>query len=63
MTLFARRLIVLAITMIALELGLRSGDAAETTEATLNDGYSIFYNFCDQESQLSLLFWFKSAPA
>jgi hypothetical protein len=31
-------------------------------QAALNDGYSLFYDFCNQESQLSLLFWFKSAP-
>ena len=31
-------------------------------QAALNDGYSLFYDFCNQESELSLLFWFKSAP-
>jgi hypothetical protein len=31
-------------------------------EASLNDGYSLFYDFCSQESQLSLLRWFKTMP-
>ncbi len=31
-------------------------------QSALNDGYSLFYDFCDQESQLSLLLWVKSTP-
>ncbi len=31
-------------------------------QASLNDGYSLFYDFCSQESQLSLLRWFKTMP-
>jgi len=38
--------------------------ATETTanQSTLNDGYSLFYDFCKQESQISLLLWVKSMP-
>jgi hypothetical protein len=36
----------------------QSGD----NQAALNDGYSLFQDFCSQESQVSLLLWFKSAP-
>ena len=31
-------------------------------QSSLNDGYSIFYDFCSQESQLSLLMWVKTTP-
>ena len=34
----------------------------KASQATLNDGYSLFYDFCHQESQLWLLLWIKSAP-
>ena len=42
----------------------KSADAAPsvTSQAALNDGYSLFYDFCDQESQLSLLLWIKTTP-
>jgi len=43
-------------------LGASNVRAADATQQSLNDGYSLFYDFCNQESQLSLLFWFKSAP-
>jgi len=32
------------------------------SQSTLNDGYSLFYDFCKQESQLSLLDWVKAMP-
>jgi len=32
------------------------------TQSSLNDGYSLFYHFCDQESELSLLLWVKTTP-
>ncbi len=35
--------------------------ASDATQSSLNDGYSLFYDFCDQESQLSLLLWIKTA--
>jgi hypothetical protein len=34
----------------------------KANQTTLNDGYSLFYDFCKQESQLSLLRWVKSMP-
>lgn len=37
--------------------------AADAGRASLNDGYSQFYNFCEQESHLSLLLWIKKSPA
>jgi hypothetical protein len=46
----------------AVTVGSARASDAETTQASLNDGYSTFYHFCDQESQLSLLLWFKTAP-
>jgi hypothetical protein len=35
---------------------------AKANQSTLNDGYSLFYDFCKQESQLSLLLWVKTMP-
>jgi len=45
-------------------VGADSAGAVENkaTQASLNDGYSLFYNFCDQESKLSLLLWIKTTP-
>ena len=45
-------------------LGHGSSPAAEATasQSTLNDGYSLFYDFCRQESKLSLLLWVKTMP-
>jgi hypothetical protein len=39
-----------------------AGESNAAAQSSLNDGYSLFYQFCDQESQLSLLLWIKSAP-
>jgi hypothetical protein len=39
-----------------------SAPEAEASQSSLNDGYSIFYDFCSQESQLSLLMWVKTTP-
>jgi hypothetical protein len=41
-----------------------SSRAAEikANQSSLNDGYSLFYDFCSQESQLSLLMWVKTTP-
>ncbi len=41
--------------------GVSRATESEVAPSSLNDGYSIFYDFCDQESQLSLLLWFKTA--
>jgi hypothetical protein len=38
------------------------GADAKPSQASLNDGYSLFYDFCKQESQLSLLLWVKTTP-
>lgn len=57
------RWLILAV-LSALNLGggtLRAADS-HGGQAALNDGYSLFYDFCNQESELSLLFWIKSAP-
>jgi hypothetical protein len=32
------------------------------SQASLNDGYSQFYTFCEEESHLSLLLWVKATP-
>jgi hypothetical protein len=40
--------------------GLRAAES-NATQSSLNDGYSLFYDFCNQESQLSLLLWIKTA--
>jgi hypothetical protein len=37
-------------------------DEPKANQSTLNDGYSLFYDFCKQESQLSLLRWVKTMP-
>ena len=37
-------------------------DEAKVSPSNLNDGYSLFYDFCQQESQLSLLLWIKTMP-
>jgi hypothetical protein len=49
--------------MILLGIGGGVMRAAESdaTQSSLNDGYSLFYDFCNQESQLSLLLWIKTA--
>jgi hypothetical protein len=59
-----RRLVLTIVAVTVLNLGGRSLQGAETqaSQSSLNDGYSLFYDFCSQESQLSLLLWFKSAP-
>ena len=46
-------------------VGHGSAQAAEAkaSQSTLNDGYSLFYDFCKQESQLSLLLWVKTMPS
>jgi hypothetical protein len=53
-------LVVVAATL----LGSASARAADSTatQASLSDGYSLFYDFCDQESQMSLLLWIKHTP-
>jgi hypothetical protein len=50
--------------VIFLMIGPCSLRAAENKagQSSLNDGYSLFYDFCKQESQLSLLLWVKTTP-
>lgn len=50
-----------AIFLMAGQGSLRAAEA-KASQSTLNDGYSLFYNFCKQESQLSLLLWVKTIP-
>jgi len=42
--------------------GSSQAGEAKASQSTLNDGYSLFYDFCKQESQLSLLLWVKTMP-
>ncbi len=64
MQIFSRRSVLL---LLVLAMGCGSGGrlaAADSKagQSALNDGYSLFYDFCDQESALSLLLWIKTAP-
>jgi hypothetical protein len=62
--LFIRRWSSILMGVAFLMIGGFSSSAAEVkaSQSSLNDGYSIFYDFCNQESQLSLLMWVKSTP-
>jgi len=55
-----------SVLVVAAAFGIGGGplSAAESSagQSSLNDGYSLFYDFCNQESQLSLLLWVKTAP-
>jgi len=64
MKLFLRLVTVLfAVVAIWVEGGRTVGAAeSETAQSSLNDGYSLFYDFCNQESQLSILLWIKTTP-
>jgi hypothetical protein len=64
MTLFPRRYLsaVLAATLFGIAGGWFQAADVKGSQSSLNDGYSLFYDFCNQESQLSLLLWIKSAP-
>jgi hypothetical protein len=64
MTLFPRRYLsaVLAATLFGIAGGWSQAADVKGSQSSLNDGYSLFYDFCNQESQLSLLLWIKSAP-
>ena len=54
--------VLLATAFLALGGGsLRAADG-KGGQSSLNDGYSLFYDFCDQESELSLLLWIKTTP-
>jgi len=52
--------------VIAAVLGICGGSSCaaqdKSSQSSLNDGYSLFYHFCDQESELSLLLWIKTTP-
>ena len=56
---------VLPVVAVVLMAGLATAGAESVTasQSSLNDGYSLFYDFCSQESQLSLLLWVKKMPA
>jgi hypothetical protein len=62
-SLIRQRLFVLA-GAIFLLAGHGSSQAVEVqaSQSTLNDGYSQLYDFCKQESQVSLLLWVKTMP-
>jgi hypothetical protein len=64
MTPTLRRYASLLLATLLLPLGAVSSRAADTpsSQSSLNDGYSLFYDFCQQESQLSLLLWIKTTP-
>ena len=58
-----RRHIVLAGTFLLMAgQGFLQASEVDASQSTLNDGYSLFYDFCKQESQLSLLVWVKTMP-
>ena len=63
MKLSLRRCAFIFVGFAALSLG-NFARAAETktSQASLDDGYSLFYDFCNQESALSLLLWIKTTP-
>ena len=42
--------------------GSSRASGVDAGQSSLNDGYSLFYDFCNQESQLSLLVWVKTMP-
>jgi hypothetical protein len=50
-----------AVFLLIGHVSLRADDAI-VNRSTLDDGYSQFYDFCKQESQLSLLRWVKTMP-
>jgi hypothetical protein len=58
------RIAPLLLTVFILGIGNEPSRGADATssQASLNDGYSLFYNFCEQESQVSLLLWIKTTP-
>ena len=59
----ARWFLLLLAGMTALAGAGRAAAAEDVaSRASLNDGYSQFYNFCEEESHLSLLLWVKTAP-
>ena len=62
-SLFNRERSFYLVAAIFLMIGPCSLWAAEdkASQSSLNDGYSLFYGFCRQESQLSLLLWVKAA--
>jgi hypothetical protein len=62
MTISFRALLILA-AMALLGAAVPAHAAGNPEDqSSLNDGYSTFYHFCDQESKLGLLFWIKTAP-
>jgi len=65
MSSYFRQLVLASLSAAIFIISAGSSPAAEgnAAQSSLNDGYSLFYQFCDQESQLSLLLWFKSAPS
>jgi hypothetical protein len=50
------------LVLLAASCGLTGAEPANSTQDKLNDGYSLFYDFCSQESQLSLLLLVKTTP-
>jgi hypothetical protein len=62
--LYCRRRSFIFVGAFFLIIGLVSSraDESKANQSTLNDGYSLFYDFCKQESQLSLLGWVKTMP-
>jgi hypothetical protein len=63
-SLLNRRRFLYFVGAVFLTMGQGSSRAAEAqaSRSSLNDGYSLFYDFCRQESQLSLLLWVKTTP-
>jgi hypothetical protein len=53
---------LLAVTLLLVGVGPSAAAETSATRSSLNDGYSQFYTFCEEESHLSLLLWVKTAP-
>ncbi len=58
---FRRWLLVFVAAIVLCGGPLRAAES-NAGQASLNDGYSLFYDFCNQESQLSYLLWIKTTP-
>lgn len=56
-------LVVAAVAGLGITCGSLCAAESQANQSSLNDGYSLFYHFCDQESRLSLLLWVKTAPS
>jgi hypothetical protein len=61
---FIRHVLFAVLSLSLLEaVGVATCAAKENSnQAALDDGYSLFYDFCNQESQVAYLRWIKTMP-